>query len=161
MARVNAELIAAFRKTISKLRKGAAYQWGHMGACNCGNLAQELISISKAEIHRNAMAKSGDWNEQLNDYCPTSGFPMDLMISKLLEKGLSLEELKHLEKLSDPNVLAQVPLPKRNHLTKNKLEDVIFYMETWLKILENQWIEEYPNSSITWSEKNNLSKVFA
>ncbi|WP_373521322.1 hypothetical protein [Aquiflexum sp.] len=161
MARVNPQLIAAFRKTISKLKKGAPYQWGHMGACNCGNLAQELISISKAEIHRNAMTKSGDWNEQLNDFCPTSGFPMDLMIIKLLEKGLNLDELKHLEKLSDPKVLSHISLPKRNHLQKNRLEDVIFYMETWLIILENQWIEENSTSSKLWSEKNNLTKVFA
>lgn len=161
MARVNPELIAAFRKTISKLKKGAPYQWGHMGACNCGNLAQELISISKAEIHKNAMTKSGDWNEQLNDYCPTSGFPMDLMISKLLEKGLSLDELKHLEKLSDPKILSQIPFPKRTLLAKNKLEDVIFYMETWLEILENQWLEENTKSTKILSEKNNLTKVFA
>jgi hypothetical protein len=161
MAKVNTELIAAFRKTISKLKKGTVYQWGHMGACNCGNLAQELISISKAEIHRNAMAKSGDWNEQLNDYCPSSGYPMDLMISKLLEKGLSLEELKHLEKLSDPKVLSHIPLPRRNHLAKNKLEDVVFYMEIWLEILENQWLTENSSSSNIWSEKNNLTKVFA
>lgn len=161
MARANPELIAAFRKTISKLKKGAPYQWGHMGACNCGNLAQELISISKAEIHKNAMSKSGDWNEQLNDYCPTSGFPMDLMISKLLEKGLSIDELKHLEKLSDPKILSRIPLPKRNNLVKNKLEDVIFYMQIWLEILENQWLEENHTSSNLQSEKNNLTKVFA
>lgn len=161
MARANPDLIAGFRKTISKLKKGAPYQWGHMGACNCGNLAQELISISKAEIHRNAMAKSGDWNEQLNDFCPTSGFPMDLMISKLLEKGLSLDELKHLEKLSDPKVLAKIPMPKRHQLAKNKLEDVIFYLETWLEILENQWLKENPNSSNIYFEKNNMTKVFA
>ena len=161
MARAYPELIAAFRKTISKLKKGAPYQWGHMGACNCGNLAQELISISKAEIHRNAMTKSGDWNEQLNDFCPTSGFPMDLMISKLLEKGLSIDELKHLEKLSDPKILSHIPMPKRNNLAKNKLEDVIFYMEIWLEILENQWLEENSSPSVVWSEKNNDNKVFA
>lgn len=161
MAKSTPDLIAAFRKTISKLKKGAPYQWGHMGACNCGNLAQELISISKAEIHRNAMTKSGDWNEQLNDFCPTSGFPMDLMISKLLEKGLTLEELKHLEKLSDPKVLVHIPLPRRHHLAKNNLEDVIFYMETWLEILENQWLKENSNSSKILSEKNILTKVFA
>jgi len=161
MARANPELIAAFRKTISKLKKGAPYQWGHMGACNCGNLAQELISISKAEIHRNAMIKSGDWNEQLNDFCPTSGYPMDLMISKLLEKGLSIDELKHLEKLSDPKILSHIPMPKRNNLAKNKLDDVIFYMEIWLEILENQWLEENSTLSGVWAEKNNDNKVFA
>lgn len=51
MARPNPDLIAAIEKTILKLSKGAPYQWVHMGACNCGNLAQELTKLSKAEIH--------------------------------------------------------------------------------------------------------------
>ncbi len=161
MARSNPELIAAFRNTISKLKKGAPYQWGHMGACNCGNLAQELISLSKEEIHRYAMSKSGDWNEQLNDYCPTSGYPMDLMIGKLVEKGLSIEELKHLEKLSDPKILANIPLPRRNQLTKNNIHDLIFYLETWLELLENQWLESNFELSIESTKKNIPVKVFA
>lgn len=161
MARSNPELIAAFRNTVSKLKKGAPYQWGHMGACNCGNLAQELISLSKEEIHRHAMTKSGDWNEQLNDYCPTSGYPMDLMISKLVDKGLSIEELKHLERLSDPKILAHIPLPKRNLLAKNNISDVIFYLETWLEILENQWLESKSNLDIDWEKKNIPVQVFA
>jgi len=161
MARSNPELIAAFRNTISKLKKGAPYQWGHMGACNCGNLAQELIYLSKEEIHRHAMTKSGDWNEQLNDYCPTSGYPMDLMISKLVDKGLSIEELKHLERLSDPKILVHIPLPKRNLLAKNNISDVIFYLETWLEILENQWLESKSNLDIDWEKKNIPVQVFA
>lgn len=161
MARSNPELIVAFRNTISKLKKGAPYQWGHMGACNCGNLAQELISLSKEEIHRYAMSKSGDWNEQLNDYCPTSGYPMDLMIGKLVEKGLSIEELKHLERLSDPKILAHIPLPRRNQLAKNNIHDLIFYMETWLELLENQWLESNPDLSIHSNKKNIPVQVFA
>jgi hypothetical protein len=161
MARSNPELIAAFRNTISKLKKGAPYQWGHMGACNCGNLAQELISLSKEEIHRYAMSKSGDWNEQLNDYCPTSGYPMDLMIGKLVEKGLSIEELKHLEKLSDPKILALIPLPRRNQLAKNNIHDLIFYLENWLELLENQWLESNFELSIDSKKKNIPIQVFA
>ena len=36
MATANPELIAALERTASKLQQGASYQWGHMGACNCG-----------------------------------------------------------------------------------------------------------------------------
>lgn len=158
---VNTDLIIALRKTVEKLSKGAPYQWGHMGACNCGNLAQELLEISKAEIHQFAMQKHGDWTEQLNDYCPTSGFPMDLMISKMLEKGLTIDELQHLETLSDPKILENIPLPKRNQLSKNKLEDVIFYMETWIELLENQWLEQNGKTEEIKKLKNNLDRVFA
>lgn len=157
----NFELIAAIRNTINKLKKGSPYQWGHMGLCNCGNLAQELIQLSKEDIHRYAMEKSGDWNEQLVDYCPDSGYPMDLMISKMLEKGLKINELRHLEKLSDPKILNKIPLIKRNHLEKNNRLDVILYFETWLEMLENQWIEEEAKLDGSMLQKNNLDKVFA
>lgn len=97
MAKANPRLIEAIEKTASKLAGGSAYQWGHMGVCNCGNLAQELTHFTKAEIHQFAMQKFGDWNGQLLDYCPTSGLPMDLMISGMLDSGLTLEDLAHLE----------------------------------------------------------------
>jgi hypothetical protein len=161
MARVSAELIAAFRKTITKLKNNAPYEWGHMGACNCGNLAQEITQLSKAEIHQYAMQKSGDWNDQLMEYCPTSGYPMDLMISKLIEAGLTVDELKHLERLSDPKVLSHIQIPKKHHLQKNKKEDVILYLETWTLILENEWIEKFNKELSLKKKKNITSKVLA
>lgn len=161
MARVSAELIAAFRRTINKLKNNAPYQWGHMGACNCGNLAQELTQLSKAEIHQFAMEKSGDWNDQLIDYCPTSGYPMDLMISKMIASGLTIDELKHLERLSDPKVLSQLPMPKRQQLKKNLKADVILYLETWTRILEEEWLDKSTQKLLIKDEKNISQKVFA
>jgi hypothetical protein len=160
MARVSAELIAAFKRTINKLKNNSPYQWGHMGACNCGNLAQEITKLSKAEIHRFAMQRSGDWNEQLIDYCPSSGYPMDLMISKMIEAGLTIDELKHLEKLSDPKVLQHIPSEKRDQLKKNNKSDVVLYLETWVLLLENQWLEEVGNQIPLIEEKNIVSHVF-
>lgn len=142
MAKANPRLIDAIEKTAAKLAGGAAYQWGHMGVCNCGNLAQELTHFTKAEIHRFAMQRYGDWNEQLIDYCPTSGLPMDLMISKMLEFGLSLEDLAHLERLSDSEILTQIPKEKRDQMNKNSREDVVLYLETWSKILREKWVHE-------------------
>ena len=160
MARVSANLIAAFRRTINKLKQNAPYQWGHMGACNCGNLAQEITQLTKGEIHQYAMEKSGDWNDQLIDYCPTSGYPMDLMISKMIEAGLSIDELRHLERLSDPKVLSHIPMPKRQQLKKNVKEDVILYLETWCLILENEWIKMHESDLLIQEEKNIRPDVF-
>lgn len=157
MARPSIELITAFRKTIDKLKNGAPYQWGHMGACNCGNLAQEITEFSKGEIHQYALQRHGDWNEQLNDYCPTSGLPMDTVIDQLVSAGLSIADLGHLEKLSSPEVLKQIPFEKRMNLKKNKKEDVIFYMETWVKILEKNWIEQQ-NIQLKISDLKNKKK---
>jgi hypothetical protein len=142
MAKANPRLIEAIEKTVAKLSNGAAYQWGHMGACNCGNLAQELTHFTKAEIHRYAMQKHGDWNEQILEYCPTSGYPIDLMISKMLDFGLTLEDLANLERLSDQEILSRIPKEKRDGINKNSRADVILYMETWSKILREKWINE-------------------
>jgi hypothetical protein len=144
MAKANPELIAAIERTINKLQNGASYEWGHMGACNCGNLAQELTKISKAEIHKFAMQKHGDWNEQLIDYCPSSGFPMDLMVSKMLEFGLTLDDLSHLERLSDPEILALMDKEKKDQLNKNSREDLVFYLQIWAKLLREKWINQAP-----------------
>lgn len=161
MAIISLKLIEAFRRTISKLKNNAPYQWGHMGACNCGNLAQELTHLTKAEIHQFAMQKSGDWNDQLIDYCPTSGYPMDLMISKMVEAGLTIDELKHLERLSDPKILQHIPFAHREKMEKNKKEDVILYMETWADILENEWLSQNPITLEEINKKNIPSKVLA
>lgn len=153
MAKANPNLILALRKTITKLKMGAPYQWGHMGACNCGNLAQEITRITKGDIHRFAMQRSGDWSEQLNDYCPGSGLPMDLMISELLDIGLEREDLMHLERLSDPEILKQIPFKQRENLAKNRKEDLLRYLESWVALLENQWAANQPNNPTTYQEK--------
>ena len=142
MARPNLTLIAALRRTASKLQQGVPYQWGHMGSCNCGNLAQELTTLTKAEIHQNALAVGrGDWNEQLNDYCPTSGLPMDLLIAEMLNAGLESADLQHLERLTDRRILERLPKAKR-YLRHNFRDDVVLYIDTWADLLEEQLLEK-------------------
>lgn len=153
MAIANPALIAAIERTASKLQQGGTYQWGHMGACNCGNLAQELTPFSKAEIHQYAMQRHGDWNEQLIDYCPTSGYPIDLIVTKMLEFGLSLDDLAHLERLSDPQILGQMSQEKRNSLNKNTRADVILYLSSWANLLREKWITENPSLVLPQTEK--------
>lgn len=142
MAKANPRLIEALEKTAAKLSSGSSYQWGHMGECNCGNLAQELTQFTKGEIHQFAMQRFGDWNEQLLDYCPTSGLPMDLMISKMLSCGLTLDDLAHLERLSDREILKEIPIEKRDQINKNSREDVVLYLLAWAKILREKWVSE-------------------
>ena len=158
MAKANPELIAALRRTSGNLEKNAPYQWGHMGSCNCGHLAQELTHLSKKEIHGRALrSRSGDWNEQLIDYCPTSELPLDEVISEMLIAGLDREDLMHLEKLSDPKILSLLPSDQR-YLYHNKRADVILYLETWAKMLEEKWLSRQEKSSkIKINRKENLN----
>lgn len=147
MARANERLINALRKTAANLKKGSPYMWGHMGSCNCGHLAQQITRLTKAEIHEYAMRGRGDWSEQVMDFCPGSGMPMDLLIGQLLEAGLTTEDLSHLEKLSDPEILRRLPWRHR-HLQHNLRNDVVKYMQLWAVMLEEELAEEVSISEV-------------
>ncbi len=140
MARPNYKLIKAIRNTAFKLGNGAAYQWGHMGSCNCGHLVQEITNLSREKIHNMALHRYGDWSEQANDYCPASGYPLDSLISIMIENGLDTDDLKHLEKLSDKTVLNHLPA-HRKFLRHNVRSDVVLYLRTWADLLENTLLD--------------------
>lgn len=140
MAQAKPELIAAMRRAAVRIEKEENYQWGHMGHCNCGHLAQELTNLKPQEIHRIAMQRSGDWNDQCEDYCGTSRMPIDILISELLGKGLTIEDLMKLEKLEDIKVLELMPKEIRYPERNNKLH-VAAYMNAWAQLLEREYIQ--------------------
>ncbi len=152
MAKASLEIIQALKKTANNLENGSNYQWGHMGSCNCGNLAQVITNKDKAEIHKSAMRRHGDWNEQLIDYCPTSGLPIDHIIDEMLDFGFTRSDLSHLEKLSDQNILKHLPLEKR-YLKHNIKNDVILYLKTWAASLEDSLLKDISIKNINLKEK--------
>ncbi len=141
MANLSVEIIEALRLTAETIENSNNYMWGHMGSCNCGNLAQVITKRSKGEIHAYAMQGQGSWNEQLNDYCSNSNMPIDIIIFDLLTFGFSTEDLKHLENLSDPEILEYLGTEK-NKLRHNQKDDVVVYLKSWASMLENKMIEE-------------------
>lgn len=137
-SRISRPLIQALRDTAYQLTAEAPYQWGHMGSCNCGHLAQTITSLTKAEIHARALQRYGDWERQLVDYCPTSGLPFDQTIDEMLALGFSRQDLTYLEKLGDPAVRAAIPFERRNALRHNQRDDVVLYLRTWADLLEER-----------------------
>lgn len=142
MAKASEKVIETLRRAMALLSASENYQWGHMGCCNCGFLAQAITHRSGRDIHAAAMTGHGDWSEQLNDYCPTSGFPMDELIATLLEAGFEREDLVMLERLSDPVVLARIP--EERNLRHNLKRDVLTYFRAWLSLVEEQWVAQQP-----------------
>lgn len=139
MATESFRIVKALRDAASALAEGNDYQWGHMGSCNCGFLAREITQLKKHEIHARAMLRSGDWSDQLNDYCPGSGIPMDDLISDLLAFGFDIGDLRHLERLSDPEITACFP---DEYLKFNVKTDVIRYMISWADTIESTILEK-------------------
>jgi hypothetical protein len=128
-------LATALRTTAARLDAGAAYQWGHLGQCNCGHLVQTVCGLGTQVIHRWALERTGDWEQLANDYCPTSGYHIDDVISSLLALGMATDDIGHLEKLDDPRVRAALPGGAR-WLARNQRADVVLYMRTWADLLD-------------------------
>ncbi len=141
MGRIDPRLIEALRNTAERLRDGKAYSWTHMGMCNCGQLAQAITQIPKEELHRLALQKAGDWGQQALEFCPDSGLPMDYVIGAMLDLGLTRQDLRHLELLSDPLVLTRLPIGERD-LDKRSREDVVVYMRLLADWLEERWLAD-------------------
>jgi hypothetical protein len=139
MAKPSLELIHALRETARRLRDGANYAWGHHGACNCGNLLQVLTPLSEGQILRYAHTATGEWTELAEEYCSTTKAPVNLVMSKLLEAGLTTTDIHHIEYLTDRDVLDHLPGGFR-WLKKNLREDVIVYFETFASLLEEKLI---------------------
>ena len=142
MAVPNLKVIQALRETATQIATSGRYEWGHMGSCNCGHLAQNITSFTRAEIQQFALQKRGDWSEQVIDYCPTSGYPMDLIIGRMIEFGFTQSDLRQFENLSNPEILAQAGVTSFN---RNVMSDTVKYMNAWADLLENQWMEQNIN----------------
>jgi len=137
MAKPNTILIRALRETAQRLREGAVYAWGNHGACNCGNLLQVITPLSRQDILSYAHTGIGEWTELAADYCGVTDAPVDMLVSRLMEAGLSTTDIHDLEYLSNREVLDRLPGGFR-WLRKNLREDVIVYFETYAEILEEK-----------------------
>jgi hypothetical protein len=129
------QLVRALRLTAARLEQGATYEWSHFANCNCGNLAQTITGLSPGTIYRAAFARAGDWGEQALEYCPSSGLPMDMIFDAMIGLGMEPRDVKHLERLSDPDVLRTLPEGHRV-LRYTERDDVVLYMRRWAELLE-------------------------
>ncbi|MEZ4229010.1 MAG: hypothetical protein R3B89_07595 [Polyangiaceae bacterium] len=132
------ELARALRATAERLSVGADYRWSDLGRCNCGHLAQTLTRLSEQEIREFALQRPGIWAEQIVEYCPTSGYPLDVVIGSMLEVGATLDDIRHLERLSSPRVLKRIPVSERLQLSYRDRHHVARYMIAWAELLEEQ-----------------------
>lgn len=137
MALANQPLIDALRETANRLRNGAPYSWGNHGTCNCGNLLQVITEFDAKEILRYAHTSNGEWTELSIAHCEVTGVPVDLLISKLQDYGLTPSDIHCIEYLEDKQVLERLEGGFR-WLSRNVRKDVIEYFETFADMLEEK-----------------------
>lgn len=140
MANPSIELVAALRETAHRLRNGANYAWGHHGACNCGHLLQVITPLTEGEILRYAHTAVGEWTELAEEYCSATNAPVNLIMMKLVQAGLTPVDIHNIEYLTDREVLEHLPGGFR-WLKKNVREDVVLYFETFAGLLEEKLIQ--------------------
>lgn len=128
-------LPAALRATAARLAAGSTYQWGHHGQCNCGHLVETVCGLAPPQIHRLALERDGDWEALANNYCPTSGYAIDDVITQLLALGMTTKAIAHLERLDDPRVLRRLGVRALRH---NVREDAVAYMNALAALLDEE-----------------------
>lgn len=148
MTSQNTKLIQFLNKAIDRLSTSENYQWGHSGACNCGHLAQVMTGKSKGELLKISQVREGDWTQQAEKYCDTSGLEIDNVIGIMMKQGLLIEDIGHIEYLSNPAILEKLPGGKR-HLERNQKDNVMLYFQAWITLLE-----EMETQNRDWSSKD-------
>lgn len=144
MARPTLELVMALRATAARLSAGADYKWSDFARCNCGNLVQSITRLSAREIYEAAFVRSGDWGEQAREFCPSSGYPIDYVLERLFVLGLTPEDVRHLERLSDDRVLRALGV---RELRYTQREDVVAYMRAWAALLEQELLDVHAEAA--------------
>ncbi|HEX5659206.1 MAG TPA: hypothetical protein VFX59_18560, partial [Polyangiales bacterium] len=95
--------------------------------------AQTITSLTPEQVYRAAFERAGDWGQQALEFCPTSGYPIDFVLARLFSIGVEREDVRHLERLTDPRVLKRLGVQELAH---NKRENVVTYMRAWADLLE-------------------------
>ena len=110
---------------------------GPGGLPDCPHLA-ELAGLGAMGYHGRLSTPGQGARVRLNTiYTNASNLPLDHIITTMLEAGLELHDINHLERLNDPAVLLRLP-KERKWLKRNSREDAIFYMKEWCALLEDQ-----------------------
>ena len=148
MAHPNTALIEGLRKAAAGLVNGNYYAWGHHGACNCGHLLQATTELSKEEILTYAHTGIGEWTELSQESCPVTNAPVNLLLTKLQQLGLTPTDIHNIEYLEDRDVLNRLPGGFR-WLKRNVREQVVLYFETMANMLEERLIS---NIEVNYSE---------
>jgi hypothetical protein len=148
MAHPTIALIEGLRKAADGLVKGNYYAWGHHGACNCGHLLQATTTLTKEEIVTYAHTGTGEWTELAQESCPVTDAPINLLLKKLQQLGLTPTDIHNIEYLEDREVLNRLPGGFR-WLKRNVREHVVLYFEAMANLLEEKLIS---NIEVDYSE---------
>lgn len=142
------QLIEALRRAATRIEDpNGGYAWEDPVRCNCGIVAQELLSTS--QDHLEEIINRADmcvWSESV---CATTGRPTAIITRELVDAGLSVLDIIGLENLSCAEIRERAGLrcnnPAFNTATSHTCYDdydhaetVVAYLRAWADILEEE-----------------------
>lgn len=119
-------LIMALKLAAGALEKNTViYDWKQQASCNCGIVAQALTGMHKSELEKYVSVAFSSfingrpitdpvafnnkldrtWKNLVIQKCSITGKPVSEILSLLLSKGLTTEDIMHLEYMENPAIL--------------------------------------------------------
>jgi len=101
---------------------------------------QATTQLTKEEIVTYAHSGTGEWTELAEENCSVTNAPVNLLLTKLQQLGLTPTDIHNIEYLEDRDVLGRLPGGFR-WLKRNIRENVIEYFEAMATILEEKLMQ--------------------
>jgi hypothetical protein len=152
-------LIKNLNLVVNALKNDAVlYAWNSPGSCNCGVIAQALLDVDRRTLlvkydeARKACGMDGipalqgsngtvspTWKNLVHASCSVTGKSMVEVINTLREKGLTAEDIVHLEYMENPAILAVAGEKIQGKSSKyySTKSNLIAYLEAWIKRQQN------------------------
>ena len=125
------QLIDSLNRAIYSLKNNiVTYRWEKQGQCNCGIVLQAVLGEDRFQIQNrfreeskllsllpnNSQFQSSDrtWRNIVKNTCSATGIPTDGILKMLYDKGLSPEDIVHLEYMSNNTILEKANISKTN-----------------------------------------------
>jgi hypothetical protein len=150
-------LVRALHHAADAIERGEPFEWGHVGRCVVGHVVQHLASMSDRDIFSAFDRTLCQWREHAaeyfdaavgdeplastesaRDWCKTAGKPLAEIYRLFSAGGLDAADIGHMEFLSDPRVLANIPPPKRWNFRPNNPQDAALYLRTYARVLTSE-----------------------
>ncbi len=133
---------------INALEKDAFhYDWTDPSTCNVGLVAQAITHKTAGEIsniyysdYRESIeiTKKPSWTSSINYYCSLTGRDLKGIVGDLRAAGLSNNDIKNLEYLQDPRILARSGIDVKNPDYYRKRDNLIKYLKAWKGLILSQ-----------------------
>lgn len=143
------ELADALRNAVTEIKAGK-YCWADASRCNCGVVAQQLLGCNSVQLHQKMRSEDivGSWGIRCRDrMCSSTGQPLGVVLDRLVEAGMSYNDIADLEMINNPDIRVRANLGMtvcgedirhRPIFEEFHRPETIAYMLAWADMIDEQ-----------------------